>query len=130
MTNTLLPLTSAELSDLKAKAKVATPGEWKKDETHADVFVVYVDDVTHENAATVLFEADWATDTDAEFVAAANPETILRLIAMIERLRDDLMLTLPMAKGYAHGHRVGPNSEIVRDAEAHLEALATTEPTR
>src|SRR5690348_2128936 len=73
MTDTLPPFTSAELADLRAKAKAA-----------GDTAVALAKSGNYipENIYDAIVFAD------REFRIAANPETILRIIDMIER-RDE-----------------------------------------
>lgn len=90
MTDTPKPLTSAELADLKAKAKAATPGPWGA--IHQD----FISRVCSVKTGEPLLEAreQWKDDArrtaNVEFVYCANPETILRLIDMIERQREQI----------------------------------------
>lgn len=43
--------------------------------------------------------------------------------SIITALREGLRLILPMAKGYAAQHRVGPNAEYIKIAETALDGL-------
>jgi|GEM_PF-2333943 len=84
---------------LKAAAEAATKGEWRygpgdgEDENP----IVFVDLPNASGVAiSILFEADWATDADAAFVARASPQVVLALLSEIEaltkerdRLRED-----------------------------------------
>ena len=99
-------MTTAEqwLADLEAKAKAATPGAWHIIEADDERFMsaVYVattpEDATPgetpENviAVTLLQSprvaciADEKWDENTAFIAAANPATVLRLVAMVRFL--------------------------------------------
>lgn len=99
-------MTNAEqwLADMEAKAKAATPGAWHIIEADDERFMsaVYVattpEDATPgetpENviAVTLLQSprvaciADEKWDENATFIAAANPATVLRLVAMVRWL--------------------------------------------
>ena len=88
-------MTDADLDKLEALARVATPGEWRAWITRRRQPEIYTDGGSSEQndkiASGVLRKAD------AAFIAAANPATILDLIASarrdaeeIERLRAKL----------------------------------------
>lgn len=99
-------MTNAEqwLADMEAKAKAATPGAWHIIEADDERFMsaVYVattpEDATPgetpENviAVTLLQSprvaciADEKWDENTAFIAAANPATVLRLVAMVRFL--------------------------------------------
>ena len=66
--------------ELKALAEAATPGPWKKT----------IDGVMPEGRGFGIFGNSGATDAEENrtFIAAANPATILALLAEIEQLRN------------------------------------------
>ena len=98
----LQPLTSAELADLKAKAKAATP----------------------ENGSAIVLE--FYLEADREFYYAANPETILRLIATIEQQREQIE-KLRQALEYCAVAPGALNPQNQAQFMIAREALATTE---
>lgn len=148
MTDTLKPLTSAALADLKAKAKAATPGPWcaescgEKGDGSNIIGVAFeaddqdckkplsgwlrafddagneIDYYRDQEVAQIEHRAD-NPGHNTDFVIAANPETILRLIAMIER-RDEQIEKLRGAM--VHFRKMG--------FEKAREALAATEPPK
>lgn len=62
-----------KLSELERLAREATPGPWD----HFKGF--FVSDMLHD-----IQIADCEVTTDAAFIAAANPQTILRMIEVIK----------------------------------------------
>lgn len=120
MTDTLKPLTSADLADLKAKAKAATPGErtYKRDGDYWEIQPINIGGKDNQEG----------NEDDYLFIAASNPETILRLIDMIER-RDEQIEKLRelLARGMiiANLDEVSFNTDFVNEAQ---QAIAATEP--
>lgn len=127
MSNEYKPLTDAELAAIRERTEMATPGPWYirfLDDSHFMNLVAVCttpDSGQHEALpyhdqggeirksiiATTLYQADahvivpvsvetenW--DEDAEFIAHAR-EDIPRLLAEIERLRNELSLLCPIA---------------------------------
>lgn len=81
-----MSVTDAELDDLEAKAKAATQGKWEVFPGHED----YENDIrTPELRSVVTGMHSVATigKEDAAHIAAANPETVLRLVAEV-RLKE------------------------------------------
>jgi hypothetical protein len=74
------PLTGDELAAIKARAEAATPGPWEQ----AGRFLI-------EGRSAMLGEAvpvaDVVYDRDVPHIAGMDPETTLRLVAEVERLR-------------------------------------------
>jgi len=86
------------LQDLKYLAQRATQGEWWID-SHGEAMVAFTDDsildiftpekpkgvkpTRHPDTGNLSY---WRNDNDATYIAAACPETVLKLIAEIERL--------------------------------------------
>jgi hypothetical protein len=72
------------LNELKAVALAATPGPWEceltglKDSPFGDTRSWIVDLKEH------IFEFHFLEGAEAKFIAAANPATILKLIAVVE----------------------------------------------
>lgn len=82
---------TSDREKLKALAEAATKGEWRygpgdgEDENP----IVFVDLPNASGVAiSILFEADWATDADAAFVAKASPQVVLALLEEIEHLTE------------------------------------------
>jgi hypothetical protein len=75
-----LPLAGDELATIKARAEAATPGPWEQ----AGRFLI-------EGRSAMLGEAvpvaDVVYDRDVPHIAGMDPETTLRLVAEVERLR-------------------------------------------
>lgn len=65
----------AELEELEKLALAATPGPWR----------ARFDEVLDANDYSLLMGGWFRRDADAAFIAALNPETVLRLI---EQLRE------------------------------------------
>lgn len=81
-------MTEAELSELEAKAKVATPGPWWAERSKhvlEESAFAYV-----QSAAFGIARMSWhdGGDSNASFIAASNPLVALALIAEIRRLRE------------------------------------------
>ncbi|MCU9528757.1 ead/Ea22-like family protein [Pseudomonas mosselii] len=80
---------------LKALAEAATQGDWNLHERRLGA-VVYGGPIQHwvngsgQSQIAMMTGADWMRDgeseANAEFIAAANPATVLALLAEIERL--------------------------------------------
>ena len=81
-------VTDNELKSLKAMAEAATPGPWHYNPDTAD------DDWELYNDEFVFIKQDDSgvpiPRADGEFIAAANPFMVLRLIKEIDRLKDEL----------------------------------------
>ena len=77
------------LNELEALAKAATPGPWHSPgigEIHNEKCVVIASiDFPHEHN-----ENEGGTQQDADFIAAANPQVILQLIALIRQMGEAL----------------------------------------
>ena len=101
--------TSRDWEELKKLAEAATPGPWEHLSHSAEEAVytpgrgssaISVDYVTQEGvrekyrdeveAAKAEFGSKEMAQADAAFIAAFNPETILELIAEVERSKGDL----------------------------------------
>lgn len=128
-------LTPSELSDLKAKAKAATPGPWKT-RFNGNVTAITKDGYALFRHVVTRLSAKYEQAVhDCDYVSAANPETILRLIAMIER-RDEqiekLRSVLSGAKRFGnftyYTRLKGQNEEYCDFVDSLSEALAATEP--
>lgn len=90
------------IAKLREKANAATPGPWKEDLGNGTVESAHADHYRAEVVGRVDIgeRASWyrqtgagetwvLPDCDIEFIAAANPETILRLCDEIERLQKE-----------------------------------------
>ncbi len=82
-----MKITQEFLLDLQDKARNATQGKWKV-QTNAPLVVA-----NDEQTFIVKVAHKWGNldqeIKDAEYIAAANPQTVLELIARIERLEED-----------------------------------------
>ena len=89
-------LTNEKLSALERAAKAATPGEWAarpKDEERGRRWTVDGPDIND----------DFMRGEDAEFIAAADPPTVLALVEEVRRLRKWLrLLSLEFEEGHAY----------------------------
>ena len=80
------------LNDLEAKADAATPGTWKQKETEqCGLFPLVLSEkngIKYNVARTgVIYPfSEEQCYLDAAFIAAANPETVKRLVMMINAL--------------------------------------------
>ena len=72
------------LTELEALAKLATPGPW---DTNPDGVLGYELEVTANNHYVGICEA---APYDALYIAAANPDTILKMIELIREMFDAL----------------------------------------
>lgn len=74
-------ITDAQLSELEAKAKAATPGPWEADSyDHCTVW--------YSERDSGVSVADACTLQDGCFIAAANPATVLELVKELRNRRD------------------------------------------
>lgn len=120
-------MTPAELAAARALGEAAAPPPWKSSETMADEAVVYVDDPDVAHAAIVLFQADWGTEADAAFIAAARtgwPAALDR----VEELERRLAGALPSVHSYEDYASMSNNlarieKERAEAAEAEVERL-------
>lgn len=92
-----MSMTKTDKQALRAKAEMATQGEWWIDShgsamvafpSTTEVLVVFVTDsnamgpaVRHEDTGNL---SHWRNDNDASFIAAANPATVLALLDELE----------------------------------------------
>lgn len=78
-------MTPAELDQLRALARAATPGPWRVEaQGHAEQDVARVNNL--EVAPPDSVELAHCAD-DAAYIAAVSPDVVLGLIAEVERLR-------------------------------------------
>lgn len=72
-------------SELKKLAWAATPGRWTAYDTHGRRFIEAIGTEDHVVCATP--KKQWLKDS--QYIAAADPVTVLALIAEIEVLREE-----------------------------------------
>ena len=82
------------LSELEALAKAATPGPW---ETNKEDIISNVMEVIANNGYVSVCDAD---PYDALFIAHANPQTILQMIALIRQIGDALEVASDLTMPY------------------------------
>ena len=75
-------LSERELQDLEAKAKAASPGPW----WHNDFPAVY--DADHRFVCDMMVARKKRRMADADYITAANPKAILKLIAEVHEYRE------------------------------------------
>src|SRR5690625_2211425 len=84
-------MTAADwIDDLERKAKAATPGPWEATQeglTHPDGWEIDAPDGPVVVNECCGYRGSVGKTADAEFIAAANPATILRLIEDLRRTR-------------------------------------------
>lgn len=71
------------LEELKQKAEAATPGVW----IAAWPYVVIRDPADPDKPIPIIGK-EWPTWEDCNFIAAANPETVLALVKVAEAVRE------------------------------------------
>lgn len=71
-------------SELKKAAEAATPGPWQAYGTHGRIFV----ESMHKEAHVVEARPTKQWIHDSAYIAAANPASVLSLIAEVEALRE------------------------------------------
>jgi hypothetical protein len=95
MTQTL----DALLSELEERAKAATPGPWSVSPRREKMGGPRVQNSqTGRMISQVKGEHGFADEADtrnAVYIASASPDTILKLVAVIRRMREGLELSLP-----------------------------------
>ncbi|WP_368769537.1 ead/Ea22-like family protein [Pseudomonas aeruginosa] len=84
-------------AELRRLAKAATPGPWVTDaQQNGAIFNIESESgdmciaMSQENPAPTRLEINEQRRANAEFIAAANPKTILALLDEIDRLSDEL----------------------------------------
>lgn len=83
-----------DIKKLKALAKAATPGEWHHS-NWGDGDIEIGATSNERSWQPILFKAtSHGTEADAAFVAAANPQTVLALIAIVEEAREGIQHTI------------------------------------
>ena len=80
-------LTPTKLDELERLAKAATPGPWHQWEKEWIVGPIPSSDPEEDANEGVAYTVGDRQSEDAAHIAAANPQTILTLIAEIRRLR-------------------------------------------
>ena len=80
-----------DLDKLEALAKAATPGEWRVSNHRQSSRAIQTVKNDYEVASVPLnkFTDNRRREADADFIAAANPSTILALVAHIRQLEAD-----------------------------------------
>lgn len=78
------------LAQLKELATKATPGEWENGNRNDGVFMVLCYQKVSGRVNRRVHPISTSEPCDAEYIAAANPETILELIDRIEKLEEVL----------------------------------------
>ena len=115
----------SDYSELKRLADAATPGPWFSnsvapgDDQDEDPMVYRSLPNAGEKAVSVLFNADWATDEDAAFVAACR-EAVPNLISKVERITERLCVCLACAgqgevysgRSTYHGYNQPPEPDM------------------
>lgn len=115
-------LTPEKLTDLRAKAEAATPGPWKADlrtgmagiypnkydpncmsEVPDKDMICTVDGLCQEDEHRLM---DNQQGYNARYIAAANPQTILKLLDMVERLERERDWIACLAADYAINDRI------------------------
>ncbi len=80
------PLADQQLDDITARKNAATPGPWKQ-KAELGSHIVYVAHTSpNDGTYSVLWNAEWATEADAEFTAHAR-EDVGALVTEVRRLR-------------------------------------------
>lgn len=94
------PLSPTELQDLAAKADAATPGPWRLEQYDGKSLFPYWMVTKHiEGYVSPDIVADHLWEPgDGAFIAAANPDTIKRLLTMVSEAREVLEDMLDTAK--------------------------------
>lgn len=81
-----------DLPHLRELAEKATPGPWKHESGQIDG-PNYAEVVAPGRVECMAYcyggssTIEWERDVDAEFIAAANPETVIALLDLIDSLR-------------------------------------------
>lgn len=79
-----------DLRKLKELSLAATPGPWHAQDQHADNGEFSHIGVEASDGMEIIGEDIWPGSVDTRFIAAANPATILELIALVERQEAEL----------------------------------------
>lgn len=100
------------LADLEAKAKEAEQGEWE-----AVVIKSFYGDVSSDVEADSGIIAYGLYPKDAAFIAAADPPTVLRLVAMVRWLADCIPDELRPCAGFSRKCPLGDITKCEGDAD-------------
>lgn len=107
----------ALLKDLEEKADAATPGPWEVDRSLSTFNVSVVGEMTNIcklNRKDYEYDADkWPWD-NAQFIAALNPVTVRKLIAVIREMKKSL-------EYYSEVNKINNGVYLMCDAENTLE---------
>ncbi len=99
-------MTKLDLEALEAKAKAATPGEWRKMVRRDGSLILSCGDPTKTHCQ---FDFE-GRECDLDWIAAANPATML---ALIERIRE-LEARLNIAEGLMNSDLEAQYEETIR----------------
>ncbi|HCF5790964.1 ead/Ea22-like family protein [Pseudomonas aeruginosa] len=122
-------------AELRRLAKAATPGPWVTDaQQNGAIFNIESESgdmciaMSQENPAPTRLEINEQRRANAEFIAAANPKTILALLDEIDRLSDELSACTehPGGCGYwreAAKRRTEERDQFKEENEALRESL-------
>jgi hypothetical protein len=80
-------MTPEELAALKALAEKATPGPWDACGTGAYVAMMQIINDRITKYVSAPQAGMCMSDADVQYIAAANPQTVLKLIAEVSRRR-------------------------------------------
>ncbi|MFC9761684.1 hypothetical protein [Rhodococcus jostii] len=83
---------SVKLEELEALAKAATPGPWSVYDRGVGYMIALDNGVGHR-VLPEGFRTDLGRKEDAEFIAAADPQTVSELVAHIRWLKKELEAT-------------------------------------
>lgn len=101
------------LKQVKELALVATPGPWNTEITRNHQG--QLNKVCVVRGITIYGGGHAAKGNDAEFIAAANPQAVLKLLAIIEKLKVQRYRML--AEKYAGFPNQAMNEDTILDAE-------------
>lgn len=113
-------VTHERIQQIRQRLNDATPGPWMVSETNDDHAVIYVDGPA-DKSATVLFQADWGSINDAQFVANA-PTDLQYLLDLTEKQAEENEWLEKVISDHQHGKPIAMNPKrdiqwTVTDAE-------------
>jgi len=89
-------VTDTDWDQLAALAQAATPGPWEARREDSDQVIVVHDREYVSEIADIGVAGMPRVEEDAEFIAAANPQTILRLIYEVQRWKAAWEMASPL----------------------------------
>lgn len=131
-----------ELDRLRELAAAATPGPWEADgrtytERDKTSYTVWGIQAGKETVVEVGYDRDYHTpeaaigkESDAEFIAYANPQRVTRLVGLVEELTGGLRDLLTWMSAVAHADTLADDDASGTSMELDFQATQILEAAR